>query len=214
MIHLEEYIDHTLLKPTATVLDIKRICKEAIDYKFKAICVQGCHVPLVKQELQGTPVQLASVVGFPLGGMSTLAKVQEAEDYLNHGADEIDMVINIGWLKSGLFGQVQDEILQIKQVLGNKILKVILETCYLTEDEKKKACELAIAAGADYIKTSTGFGTVGATFEDVKLIKDVIGTKARIKASGGIKNREEALKYIEMGVSRIGTSSGIKLIKN
>nr|WP_299337500.1 deoxyribose-phosphate aldolase [Allomuricauda sp.] len=210
---LEEYIDHTLLKPTATELDIMKICKEAIEHKFKAVCVQGCHVPLAKQALRGTPVQLATVVGFPLGGMSLQAKVQEAKDYVDKGADEIDMVINIGWLKSGLYEQVQDEIFQIKQVVGKNILKVILETCYLTAEEKKKACNLAVAAGADYIKTSTGFGTGGATFEDVLLIKDTIGEKAKIKASGGIKNREEALKYIEMGVSRIGTSSGIQLIK-
>ncbi|MGW9685746.1 deoxyribose-phosphate aldolase [Flagellimonas sp. 2504JD1-5] len=211
--HLQEYIDHTLLAPTATVADIKKLCQEAIQYQFKAVCVQGCHVGLAKNELKGTPVQLAAVVGFPLGGMSTRSKVYEARECIENGADEVDMVINIGWLKSGLDQQVRDEIFQIKQELGDKTLKVILENCYLSDTEIKKACDLAVSAGADFVKTSTGFGNGGATFKDIALMKEAVGDRVLIKASGGIRDREKALKYIEMGVSRIGTSSGPKLME-
>ncbi|TAI48418.1 deoxyribose-phosphate aldolase [Flagellimonas allohymeniacidonis] len=213
MTQLEKYIDHTLLKPTATIADIKKLCHEAKEHRFKAVCVQGCHLELAKEELGGGSTLLATVLGFPLGGMSTKAKIGEAKDYIEKGADELDMVLNIGWLKSGLDSLVQEEIRQIKQITGDKILKVILETCFLTDDEKKKASHLAVEAGADFIKTSTGFGSGGATFEDVRLIKSVVGDNALIKASGGIKDRPTAVKYIEMGVSRIGTSSGPQLIK-
>ncbi len=156
-------------------------------------------------------MQLAIVIGFPLGSMSTEAKVFEASEGIKNGADEIDMVINVGWLKSGKSEWVKQEISKIKQAIGNKVLKVIIETCYLTQEEKRKACELAVEAKADYVKTSTGFGTGGATFEDVKLMKEVVGDKAKIKASGGVKDRATALKYISLGVSRIGTSSGIAI---
>ncbi|WP_190810998.1 deoxyribose-phosphate aldolase [Flagellimonas sp. S3867] len=210
--HLQDYIDHTLLKPSATVTDIKQLCEEAIQYQFKAVCVQGCHVPVAKNELKGSLVKLAAVVGFPLGGMSAKAKLLEARDCVENGADEIDMVINIGWLKSGLEQQVRDEIFQIKQEIRNKTLKVILENCFLSDQEIKKACNLAVSAGADFVKTSTGFGSGGATFKHVELMKEAVGDKALIKASGGIRDRETALKYIEMGVARIGTSSGPKLM--
>ena len=210
--NIAKYIDHTLLKATTTEMQIKTLCQEAKDYNFKAVCVNGCWVPLVSQLLKDSQVLVATVVGFPLGAMCTEAKVNEAKDAINNGADEIDMVLNVGWLKSQHFDNAQYDITQVKNAIGDNLLKVILETCYLTDDEKRKACGLAIAAGADYVKTSTGFGTGGATLQDVKLIKEAIGDKALIKASGGIGDRETALQYIEQGVSRIGTSSGIKLV--
>lgn len=210
--HIADFIDHTNLKATATWADIKKLCGEAKEFGFYAVCVNGCHVPMAKQELDGSQVKLAAVIGFPLGAMSTGAKVFEAKDCVEHGADEIDMVINIGWLKSKKMDWVRDEIQAIKEAIGNKILKVIIETCYLTNDEKVTACKLAVEAGADYVKTSTGFGTGGATFEDVILMKKTVGDKAKIKASGGVKDKATALKYIELGVSRIGTSSGPHLL--
>lgn len=208
---IQDYIDHTLLKPTAIPSDIEKLCQEAKDYKFQAVCVNGCYTKFAKEQLKNSQVKLAVVVGFPLGAMSTESKVFEAKDSVANGADEIDMVINLGWLKSGKLELVEREISEIKKAIGNKVLKVIIETCYLTQDEKIKACELAVKAGADFVKTSTGFGEGGATLEDVKLMKKVVGNKAKIKASGGIKNRATALKFISLGVSRIGTSSGIAI---
>ena len=209
---LPDFIDHTNLKPTALPSDIKRLCEEAKTYDFYAVCVNGCYVSLAKKELDNTQVKVAAVIGFPLGAMSTKAKIFEARDSLENGADEIDMVINIGWLKSNHDDWVRSEIMSIKKAIGDTILKVILETCYLTNIEKEKACILAMEAGADFVKTSTGFGSGGTTFEDVILMKRMVGDKAKIKASGGIKDRETALKYIELGASRIGTSSGPSLL--
>lgn len=210
--NLSDYIDHTNLKPTATLTDIKKLCEEAKEFGFYAVCVNGCHVPLAQQELKESDVKLAAVIGFPLGAMSTEAKIFEAKDCIKNGADEIDMVINVGWLKSGKLDEVREEIQAIKKAIGTKILKVIIETCYLTDDEKVTTCNLAVEAGADYVKTSTGFGSGGATFEDVILMKKAIGEKAKIKASGGVKDKATALKYIELGGSRIGTSSGPNLL--
>ena len=210
--HLPDFIDHTHLKPTATLSEIQHLCEEAKRHGFHAVCVNGCHVSLAFEELKNTKVKIAAVVGFPLGAMSTEAKIFEAKDCVKNGADEIDMVINIGWLKSNEDDRVRNEIISIKQGIGDKILKVILETCYLTTSEKEKACILAVEAGADFVKTSTGFGSGGATFEDVTLMKRMVGDKAKIKASGGIKDKETALKYIALGVSRIGTSSGPALL--
>ncbi len=209
---IQDYIDHTQLKPTATTSDIQKLCKEAIDHQFYAICVNGCYAKLANEHLLGSSVKLAVVIGFPLGAMSTDSKVYEARNGVENGANEIDMVINVGWMKSGKFDLVQHEISSIKKEIGSTILKVIIETCYLSNTEKIKACELAMVAGADFVKTSTGFGTGGATLEDVKLMKDVVGNNAKIKASGGIKDRATALKYIALGVSRIGTSSGIAIV--
>jgi len=208
---IQDYIDHTILKPTATISDIEKLCTEAIDHKFYAVCVNGCYTKQAKKQLKGSKVKLAVVIGFPLGAMSTESKVFEAQDCIAQGADEIDMVINVGWMKSGKFNWVQQEISSIKRAIGEKVLKVIIETCYLTKEEKIKACVLALEAGANFVKTSTGFGTGGATLEDIKLMKGVVGNKAKIKASGGIKDRATALKYITLGVSRIGTSSGIAI---
>ena len=212
MIQLENYIDHTLLKPTATVNDIRKLCEEAKTHRFYAVCVNACYVALAKKELEKTNIKVAAVIGFPLGAMTSDAKVYEAKDCIGNGADEVDMVINIGWLKSSKYKLVEAEIKKIKKSIGDRILKVIIECCYLTDEEKKTACQLAVNAKADFVKTSTGFGPGGATFEDVKLMKATVGNKARIKASGRIKDKETASTYIELGVSRIGTSSGITIV--
>ena len=209
---LNQFIDHTLLKPTATPEDIENLCKEAIAHQFIAVCIPPSYLKHAKSVLKDSNVELATVIGFPLGAMTTNAKVFEAKDALANGADEIDMVINIGMLKGGEANYVENEIAEIKKAIGSKILKVIIETCYLTDAEKEAACEAALNAKADFVKTSTGFGTGGATFEDVKLMKRIAGDKMQIKASGGIKDRETAIKYLELGVSRLGTSSGIKLV--
>lgn len=209
---IEKYIDHTLLKPTATCLDIEQLCKEAIQYRFYSVCVNGCYVALANELLKNTDVNVCSVVGFPLGAMSTRAKLFETERALIDGADEIDMVMNIGWLKSKRINEVLQEISFIKKETGNRILKVILETCYLDEAEKKLACKICVDAGADFVKTSTGFGSGGATIEDIKLMKNAVKGDAKIKASGGIRNRETALEYVYLGVDRIGTSNGIAIV--
>ena len=212
MIQLNDYIDHTYLHPAASPDDIVKLCKEAKEYKFVAVCVNSSYVYLAAKELKGFGVSIASTVGFPLGACTTKAKVIEAKRAVKEGADEIDMVINVGFLKSGLHKNVKEDIEAVKKVIGKKILKVIIETCYLTDEEKKIACLIAEKAGADFVKTSTGFGSGGATLEDVELMKDSIGNKLKIKASGGISSAEEARKYIELGVARIGTSRGIQLV--
>ena len=211
---IENYIDHTLLHPTATPQDIKTLCDEAKMHGFHAVCVNGCHVPLAKNELHGSSIKIAAVIGFPLGAMSTESKINEALKCVHNGANEIDMVINIGLLKSLHFDLVTGEIKRIKKAIGTNILKVILETCYLSQEEIKITSQLAINAKADFIKTSTGFGTGGATLEDVKLMKDIAQDQIQIKASGGIKDRVTAEQYIALGVTRIGTSSGINIVTN
>lgn len=214
MKNLSQYIDHTLLKATATENDIIQLCKEAIQHQFYAVCVNSCYVALAKNELRGSNVKVCSVVGFPLGAMSAQAKVMEANKAIAEGADEIDMVINIGLLKSENYDTVWKEIEAVKNAIGSNILKVILETCYLNKPEIIKASELALLSGADFIKTSSGFGTGGATIEDVKLMKSVVKDQAKVKASGGIKDRVTALEYIALGAERIGTSSGIAIVTN
>ena len=209
---LNEYIDHTLLKATATESDIATLCSEATQYDFYAVCVNSCFVPLAKKQLQNSSVKVASVIGFPLGAMATESKIAEATYCIEHGADEIDMVLNLGWLKAGQTEKVTAEIKEIKGAIKEKVLKVIIETCYLSPEEIRLASELVMKGGADFVKTSTGFGTAGATFEAVSLMKEVVGNAVRIKASGGIRDKETALKYIELGVSRIGTSSGIAMM--
>jgi len=211
--NLSKYIDHTLLKATATEADIIQLCKEAIKYKFYAVCVNSCYVELCKETLNNSAVKIAAVIGFPLGAMDTLSKINEAKGALIGGADEIDMVINIGFLKDKKYDLIENEIKRIRKIIGNKTLKVIIETCYLTDEEKKTATQLTINAKADFVKTSTGFGTGGATLEDVKLIRSITQNKIQIKASGGIRDRETALKYIELGATRIGTSNGIEIVK-
>ncbi len=210
---INKYIDHTLLKATATAMDIINLCAEAKKYQFFSVCVNSCYVPLAKEQLKNSDIKICSVIGFPLGAMSTKAKVAETILALEDGADEIDMVINIGLLKSKNFDAVWKDIEAVKKCLPNNVLKVILETCYLEELEIIKASELAIQSGADFIKTSTGFGTGGATLNDVKLMKSVCSNCTKIKASGGIKDYKTALEYINLGVERLGTSSGIAIIK-
>ena len=210
---LNKYIDHTILKATASSSDLQKLCEEAIEHEFYSVCVNGCYVADAKQLLQGTDVKVAAVVGFPLGAMTTAAKVFEAKEAIENGASEIDMVINVAKLKDGEFEYVENEIRQIKEAIGDNVLKVIIETCYLTDEEKVKACELSLAAKADFVKTSTGFGTDGATYEDVKLMKSVVGDNAKVKASGGVRDKETAQKYIDLGAERLGTSSGIDIVK-
>ncbi len=209
---LENYIDHTLLRPDATIREVETLCKEAITNRFYAICVHGCHLASCKKALFGAGVRLVAVVGFPTGAHATETKCFEAEQAIALGADEIDMVMNIGWMKSGEYGLAEGEIEKVKKNIGDKVLKVILETCYLNANEKRLACEMAIRAGADYVKTSTGFGPLGATFEDVASIKKWVGEAIKIKASGGIKDAGTAKKYISLGASRIGTSSGAAMM--
>lgn len=212
MIHIASYIDHTLLRATATPDEIRKLCEEAMTHGFYAVCVQGRFVKLAEECLRGSKVKIAAVVGFPLGGNTTKTKIYEAKQAILDGADEIDMVIALGLLKAKEYEEVKNEIEQIKLGIDRHILKVIIETCALTNEEKEIACELAYEAGADFVKTSTGFGNHGATLTDISLMRNVVGDKMKIKASGGIRDKEIALKFIEAGVNRIGTSSGVKIV--
>lgn len=209
---INKYIDHTLLKATATKEQITKLCDEAKEYNFYAVCVNGSYVELAKEKLKKSEVKIAAVIGFPLGAMTTETKVFEAKQCIENGASEIDMVINIGKLLDGENEYVENEIRLIKTAIGDNVLKVIFENCYLTKEQIKVASQLAVNAGADFVKTSTGFGTSGATFEDVLLMKDVVKNKAQIKAAGGVRDAATAIKYIEMGVTRLGTSSGVSLV--
>ena len=205
-------IDHTILRADATEQDVKKICQEARDLDFASVCVNGCFVPLVAQELAGSSVKVCTVIGFPLGAMSTTSKVQETRNAVKDGADEIDMVINIGDLKTGKNQKVEDEIRAIKDATDGHLLKVIIETALLTNEEKVRACKLAVAAGADFVKTSTGFSKGGATVEDVRLMRETVGPNIGVKASGGVKTHEDLLAMVKAGASRIGTSSGPSII--
>lgn len=213
-IDLASMIDHTLLKPEATEADIKRVCKEAIQYKFKSVCVNTHYAPLVSRLLKGTGVLTCAVVGFPLGAMTTRAKVDEASDAIKNGANEVDMVINIGALKSGDWNIVKRDIEGVVGVArGRALVKVILETSLLTDEEKIRACTIAKMAGADFVKTSTGFNKGGATIEDIKLMRKTVGPTMGVKASGGVRDEATARAMIAAGATRIGTSSGINIVK-
>ncbi|WP_370099011.1 deoxyribose-phosphate aldolase [Xanthomarina gelatinilytica] len=209
---INQYIDHTLLKPTTTKTDIKVLCDEAKEYRFYSVCVNSYYVSLAKHLLTRSNVKVCSVVGFPLGAMSTDAKVFDAKKAVEDGADELDMLINIGMLKSKNFVAVYKDICDVKIAIGNTPLKVILEISELSKNEIIRACQICLDAKADFIKTSTGFSKSGATLTAVKMIKKTIKNKAKIKASGGIKDHETALKYIDAGADRIGTSSGINIV--
>lgn len=209
---MNQYIDHTALKAVSSEQDIQKLCAEAKEHKFYSVCINSCWVPLAKKELAGTEVKICTVVGFPLGAMSSAAKTFEATIAIEQGADEIDMVLNVGFLKSNKIEAVLEDIASVKKAIGSKVLKVIIETCYLDDAEKIKACNLAIEARADFVKTSTGFGTGGATFQDIDLMLKTVGGKALVKASGGVRDAKTARKYIEMGVMRLGTSNGIQII--
>ncbi len=211
---LNQHIDHTLLSPTATPEDIKIHCSEAKYHKFYGVCVNGSNVGLAASMLKDTEIKIVAVVGFPLGANSTEAKLAEAKDCIESGADEIDMVINIGLLKAGHVKAVEQEITTIKEGLEDIVLKVIIETCYLTDDEKRAACKAAVNSKADFVKTSTGFGPAGANIEDIKIIKQAVGEKLQIKASGGIKDYKAAMEFLDLGVTRLGTSSGIEIVSS
>jgi deoxyribose-phosphate aldolase len=207
-------IDHTLVKANATYKDIIRICKEAKKYKFASVCVNPIYVSLCKKILRNTNVKVCSVVGFPLGATTTAIKVDEAKEAVKNGADEIDMVINIGALKSGDYKLVLDDIKSVREITRGKILKVIIETAYLTKKEKVKVCKLAEQAGVDFVKTSTGFGPTGATAEDVRLIKSVVGARIGVKAAGRIRTLEDVIKMLNAGATRIGTSASVSIVKD
>lgn len=205
-------IDNTLLKPEATAQEIKTLCKEAKEYDFMSCCINPHYVSLVKEELKGSDVKVCTVIGFPLGQNTTETKVFETKKAIEDGADEIDMVINVGALKDHKDDFVENEIREIKKACGDHILKVIIETCLLTEEEKIRACLLSKNAKADFVKTSTGFSKGGATVEDIALMRKTVGNEMGVKASGGVRTHEDMLKMVEAGATRIGTSSGAKLM--
>lgn len=225
MMKLNKYIDHTLLKPEASEEQILKLCDEALEYDFYSVCVNSCHVPLAVEKLSGSDVRVAAVAGFPLGAMSTSSKVFEAREAVEAGASEIDMVINVGALKEGRYEYVLHEITAMADVChgyplaygdaagGDAVLKVIIETCLLTDEEIVKACELAVQAGADFVKTSTGFSTGGATEEAVSLMRDTVGYRAKIKASGGIRTLADAKAFIKLGADRLGCSAGVQIME-
>lgn len=211
--NIASIIDHTLLKPEATLAMIENLCKEAMEFGFAAVCVNPYYVKNAKILLKGSNVKVATVIGFPLGANTKEVKAFEARKAIEDGADEIDMVINIGALKDKDYDYVRDDIRAVVEaVKGKAIVKVIIETCLLNEEEKIMACQLSKEAGADYVKTSTGFSTGGATVEDIKLIKKTIGDSMKIKASGGIRDFETAKAMVEAGASRIGASSSVKIV--
>lgn len=206
-------VDHTLLTQTATWNDIKQICDDAIQYQTASVCIPPSFVKQAKEYVKDR-MPICTVIGFPNGYNTTSVKVFETKDAIINGADEIDMVINLGWVKEKEYGKIQEEITKIKEECGDKILKVIIETCLLTEAEKIKMCEIVSKSGADYIKTSTGFSTAGATVDDIKLFKEHVEKQVKIKAAGGIASLKDAKEFISLGASRLGTSRIIKLAKN
>ncbi len=208
-----KHVDHTLLLQGSTWEEIKQICDDAMKYGTASVCIAPSYVKQAA-EYMGDKMAVCTVIGFPNGYMTTSAKAFETKDALENGASEIDMVINIGWLKDKKYDLIENEIRSLKEICGDKILKVIIETCFLTEEEKIKMCEIVTNAGADYIKTSTGFGGVGATFEDIKLFSEHIGPNVKMKAAGGISSIEDAEKFLELGADRLGTSRIIKIVKN
>ena len=207
-----KHVDHTLLAQTATWEEIKQICDDAMTYGTASVCIPAAYVKQAKDYVQDK-MAVCTVIGFPNGYATTACKEFETKDALANGADEIDMVINIGWVKDGKFDAVEEEIRTLKKACDSKILKVIIETCLLTEEEKIKMCQVVTNAGADYIKTSTGFSTAGATFEDVELFAKHVGADVKIKAAGGISSLEDAEKFITLGASRLGTSRIVKIAK-
>lgn len=210
---IEKYIDQTLLKPEATPSQIVAFCREAARYKFYSVCVNPVYVKMSKEVLRDSGVRVATVVGFPLGANKDSVKLREAELALEEGADELDMVMNIGMFKEQNYEYVQGEIGKIKKLCGENVLKVILETSLLSSEELVTACKIAVEAGADFVKTSTGFLGLGAKAGDVTLMKDVVKGRAKVKASGGIRTLADAVKMIEAGADRIGTSSGVKIVE-
>ena len=210
---MNQFIDHTLLKPDSTSADIEKLCHEAIKYKFATVCVHPHFVSLAKEHLTESNVKVCTVIGFPLGQNTTETKIFEAENAIENGADEIDMVINVSWLKDKQYQKLKEEISRLKKSVGNRILKVIIEISLLTDDEIAKVSQIVSDAGADFIKTSTGFGAHGATLEAVKIMKANISPQTQIKASGGIRDFDTAKQYIDLGINRLGTSSGVEIVE-
>lgn len=206
------HIDHTLLKPFSTWEDIEKLCDEAVEYKTASVCVPQSYIERINKKY-GDKLAICTVIGFPLGYNLTESKIVEAKKAIEYGASEIDMVVNISDVKNGDYEKVEEEIKVIKEAVGERILKVIIETCYLTKEEKIAMCKAVTNAGADYIKTSTGFGTDGARMEDVILFKEHIGENVKIKAAGGVRTKEDLIAFIKAGCDRIGTSSAIKMLK-
>ena len=214
-IDISKYIDHTILRADAGYKDIEKLCNEAIKNKFASVCINSCYTAYAAELLKNTGVKVCVVVGFPLGACSTEVKVFETDYAVKHGADEIDMVINIGMLKSNNFEYVYNDIVQVVKAAGNFAkVKVIIETCLLNDKEKINICELIKETGAAFVKTSTGFSNSGATVNDVKLMKSIVGNNIGVKAAGGIKTYDEAVEMITAGANRIGTSKGVSLLKN
>lgn len=209
---LYSHVDHTQLKAFATWKDIEKLCDEAVKYETASVCVPPCYIKRIHDKY-GEKVNICTVIGFPLGYSITASKVVEAEEAIKDGASEVDMVVNISDVKNGDFDKVEKEIAEIKKACGNKILKVIIETCYLTDDEKVALCGCVTRAKAEYIKTSTGFGTGGATFDDVKLFAENVGPDVKIKAAGGIRTREDMETFLSLGADRLGTSSAISILE-
>lgn len=207
-----KHIDHTQLKAFAKWEDIEKLCDEAVEYQTASVCIPPAYIKRVHDKYQ-EKINICTVVGFPLGYSVTSAKVAEVEQALKDGCNEIDMVVNISDVKNGDYDKVEEEIRTLKKACGNHILKVIIETCYLTEDEKIAMCKAVTNAGADYIKTSTGFGTGGATIEDIRLFKEHIGPNVKMKAAGGVKSKDDLIMFLEAGCDRIGTSSAVGLLK-
>ncbi len=208
-----KHVDHTLLLQTATWDEIKQICDDAIQYGTASVCIPPSYVKQAAEYVKGK-MPICTVIGFPNGYMTTKTKEFETKDAISNGASEIDMVINVGWLKDKKYDLLEEEIRTLKAACGSNILKVIIETCFLTEEEKVKMCEIVTKAGADYIKTSTGFGGAGATFEDIALFSKHIGPNVKMKAAGGIASLDDAEKFLSLGADRLGTSRIIKLVKN
>lgn len=211
-LNIASYIDHTLLKPEASQVQIEKLCQEAMENHFFAVCVNSYWVSLCKKILSNSQVKVCSVIGFPLGAMSTEAKSFETSYCIDAGADEIDMVLNIGLIKSKELILAEQDIKMVVNAAQGKTVKVILETCLLNHEEKIHACKMSLSAGAHFVKTSTGFSTSGANLEDIKLMRETVGSQMKLKASGGIKNLSQAQAYIDAGVSRLGTSSGIEIL--
>ncbi|HEM5078700.1 TPA: deoxyribose-phosphate aldolase [Streptococcus suis] len=209
---LNKYIDHTILKPETTQEQVEKILAEAKEYDFASVCVNPTWVALAAESLKDSDVKVCTVIGFPLGANTPAVKAFEIKDAISKGADEIDMVINIGALKTGNYDLVLEDIKAVVAASGDKLVKVIIEACLLTDDEKVKACQLSQEAGADYVKTSTGFSTGGATVADVALMRKTVGPDMGVKASGGARSYEDAIAFIEAGASRIGASSGVAIM--
>lgn len=209
---LNKFIDHTILKPETTQEQVEKILSEAKEYDFASVCVNPIWVSLAAESLKDSDVKVCTVIGFPLGANTSAVKAFETEDAIANGADEIDMVINVGALKAGNDALVLDDIKAVVDASGDKLVKVIIETCLLTDDEKVRACQLSKEAGADYVKTSTGFSTGGATVADVALMRKTVGPDMGVKASGGARSYEDAIAFIEAGASRIGASSGVAIM--